>query len=46
MLKIHLIFEVLRLVIAVFGTASVVQNINKSALYGHLLPVKKKFSLV
>ena len=36
------IFEVLRLVSAVFGTASVVQTINKSALYGHLLPVKEK----
>ena len=38
----YLIFEVLRLVSAVFGTASVVQTINKSALYGHLLPVKEK----
>ena len=37
-----LIFEVLRLVSAVFGTASVVQTINKSALYGHLLPVKEE----
>ena len=37
-----LIFEVLRLVSAVFGTASVVSTINKSALYGHLLPVKEK----
>ena len=36
-----LIFEVLRLVCAVFGTASVVQTINKSALYGHFLPVKE-----
>ena len=36
-----LIFEVLRLVSAVFVTASVVQTINKSALYGHLLPVKE-----
>ena len=37
-----LIFEVFRLVSAVFRTASVVQTINKSALYGHLLPVKEK----
>ena len=37
-----LIFEVLRLVSAVLGTANVVQTINKSALYGHLLPVKEK----
>ena len=37
-----LFFEVLRLVGAVFGTASVVQTINKSALYGHLLPVEEK----
>ena len=37
-----LIFEVLRLVSAVFGTASVVQTVNKSALYGYLLPVKEK----
>ena len=36
------IFEVLCLVSAVFGTASVVQTINQSALYGHLLPVKEK----
>ena len=33
-----LMFEVLRLVSAVFGKASV----NKSALYGHLLPVKER----
>ena len=37
-----LIFEVLRLISAVFGTASVVQTINKSALYGHLLLVKEE----
>ena len=37
-----LIFEVLRLVSAVFGTVSVVQTINKYALYGHLLPVKEE----
>ena len=36
-----LIFEVLRLISPVFGTASVVQTIKKSALYGHLLPVKE-----
>ena len=42
MLKISLIHEVLRLVSAAFGTASVVQTIDKSTLYGHLLPVKEK----
>ena len=42
MLKMCLIFGVFRLVSAVFRTASVVQTINKSALYGHLLPVKEK----
>ena len=38
----YLIFEVLRLVSAVFRTASVVQTINKSPLYGHLVPIKGK----
>ena len=38
----YLIFEVLRLVRAVFGTASVVQTINKSPLYGHLVAIKEK----
>ena len=38
----YLIFEVLRLVSAVFGTASVVQTINKSPIYGHLVPIKEK----
>ena len=33
------IFEVLRLVGAVFGTASVVQTINKYFLYEQLLPM-------
>ena len=42
MLKMCLIFEVLRLVSAVFRTASVVQTINKSPLYGHLVPIKEK----
>ena len=42
MLKMYLIFEVLRLVSAVFRTASVVQTINKSPLYGHLVPIKEK----
>ena len=37
MLKMYRIFEVLRLVGAVFGTASVVQTVNKYSLYGHLL---------
>ena len=34
--------KVLRLVSAVFRTASVVQTINKSPLYGHLVPIKEK----
>ena len=38
----YLIFEVLRLVSAVFRTASVVQTINRSPLYGHLVPIKEK----
>ena len=38
----NLIFEVLRLVSAVFRTASVVQTIDKSPLYGHLVPIKEK----
>ena len=43
MLKICLIFEVLRLIGAVFGTASGVQTINKYSLYEHLLPIKEKY---
>ena len=42
MLKMYLIFEVVRLVSAVFRTASVVQTINKYPLYGHLVPIKEK----
>ena len=42
MLKMYLIFEVLRLIGTVFGTASVVQIIFKYSLYGHLLPLKEK----
>ena len=38
----YLIFAVLRLVSAVFGTASTVQTINKSTPYGHLVPIKEK----
>ena len=38
----YLIFEVLRLVSAFFGTASAVQTINKSPPYGHLIPIKEK----
>ena len=38
----YLIFDVLCLVCVVFGTASSVQTINKSPLYGHLLPIKEK----
>ena len=42
MLKMYLIFEVLRLVSAVFETAIAVQAINKSPPYGHLGPNKEK----
>ena len=38
----YLIFEVLRLVSAVFGTASTIQTINKSTPCGHLVPIKEK----
>ena len=38
----RIIFEVLRLVSAVFGTASTVQTINKSTPYGHFVPIKEK----
>ena len=38
----YLIFEVLRLVSAVFGTASTIQTINKSTPYGHIVPIKEK----
>ena len=38
----YLIFEVLRLVSAVFGTASTIQTNNKSTPYGHLVPIKEK----
>ena len=34
--------EVLRLIGAVFGTASVVQTVNKYSLYGHLLYIQEK----
>ena len=42
MLKMYLIFEVLRLVNAVFGTAGAVQTINKFPPYEHLVPIKEK----
>ena len=42
MLKNVSIFELLHLVSVVFGTASVVQTINKSPRYGYLVPVKEK----
>ena len=42
MLKMYLIFEVLCLLGAVFGTARVVKTINKFSLYGHLFPIKEK----
>ena len=42
MLKTVTNFEILRLIGAFFGTASVVQTINKYSLYGHLLPIKVK----
>ena len=38
----YLILEILRFIGAVFGTARVVQSINKNYLYGHLLPIKEK----
>ena len=38
----YLIFEVLRLVSVVYGTASTVQTINKSTPYGHFVPIKEK----
>ena len=38
----YLVFEVLRLVRAVFGTASAKQTINKSPPYWHLVPIKEK----
>ena len=38
----YLIFEVLCLVSTVFRAASVVHTINKSPLYGHLVPIKEK----
>ena len=38
----YLLFEALRLIGAVFGTASVVQTITKYSLYGHLLLTKEK----
>ena len=42
MLKTVFNFEVLRLIGAVFGTASVVQIIIKYSQYGHLPPFKEK----
>ena len=36
------IFEVLRSIGAVIGTASVVKSVNKYSLYGHLLPIQDK----
>ena len=42
MLKLYLIFEILRLNVIVFGTASIVQTINKYSPYGHLLSFKEK----
>ena len=38
----YFLFEALRLIGAVFETASVVQTIIKYSLYGHLLPIKAK----
>ena len=42
MLKMYLIFKILRLIGAFVGTARVVQTINKYSLYRHLLPIKEK----
>ena len=41
-LKMYRIFAVLRLIGAVFGTASVVKTVNKYSLYGHLLHIQEK----
>ena len=38
----YLLFEALRLIGAVYRTASVVQTIIKYSLYGHLLYTKEK----
>ena len=38
----HLIIEVLRMICAYPGIASVVQTVDKFPIYGHLLPIKKK----
>ena len=42
MIKMYLIFEVLRLIGTVYGTARVEQIVIKYSIYGHLLPVKEK----
>ena len=42
MLNKYVLFEALRLIGAVFGTANVVQTIIKYSLYGFLLPIKEK----
>ena len=44
MLKMHLIIEVLRMICAVYGIASVVQAIDKYSMYGHLLLIMEKHS--
>ena len=41
----YLISQVLHLVRAVFGTASAIQTITKSPLFGHLVHIKEKNSL-
>ena len=41
----YLICEILHLIGAVFGTASVAKTINKFSLYGHLFPIKEKHSM-
>ena len=42
MLKMYLMFEILRFIGAVFGTASVLQTINEYSPYGHLFPFNEK----
>ena len=42
MLKLHPVIEVLRLICADPGIASVVQTIDKYPTYGHLLRIKEK----
>ena len=42
-MKIHLFFEVLLSIGTIFGTASVVQTVNRYPLYGHFPAIKEKY---